>query len=114
MKNQNKQDTGVNPVVAAAAGAIVGAGVAVAGALALNDEKNRKKVKEVLENVKSKAQGYIDNGEQHEQDKKSDLADKFELGKEKVKKTASSAKESLKLDAKEAAKTVDKSIKRGL
>ena len=34
-----------NPVVAAVAGVVVGAGVAVAGAVALSDKKNREKVK---------------------------------------------------------------------
>ena len=45
---------GINPMVAAVAGAVVGAGVAVAGTLILKDKKNQEKVKKVLKDVKNK------------------------------------------------------------
>lgn len=51
MTNQKKQEEGqkgVSPVAAAIAGAVVGAGVAVAGAMVMKDEKTQAKVKEVL------------------------------------------------------------------
>lgn len=57
-RKQEKRKTGFSPVVAAVAGAIVGAGVAVAGAAVL-DKKNRKKVEKAFTNVKNQATGYI-------------------------------------------------------
>lgn len=66
-KNQQDQEKGgVNPVVAAVTGAVVGAGVAVA----LKDKKNREKVKEVLTNVKNQAIGYMEDMQQQSQAKK--------------------------------------------
>lgn len=89
MLNQNKQDQekgGINPLVAVAA---VGAGIAVAGAVALKDKKLRNKVKEVLSDIKGHAQEYIDN----KQNKAQDNIDKVEKevkktlkGKEKLRK----------------------------
>lgn len=58
-KKQEKRKTGFNPVVAVVAGAIVGAGVAVAGAAVL-DKNNRKKVEKAFTNVKNQAVGYIE------------------------------------------------------
>jgi hypothetical protein len=49
-----KTKSRVNPVVAAVTGVIVGAGIAVAGAVAFNDQKNRNKVKKVLTAVDKK------------------------------------------------------------
>ena len=86
---------GVNPVVAAVTGAVVGAGVAIAGAVALKDEKNRKKVKEVLTNVKDQAVGYMEDMQKQTQDKKSQIEEKLAEGKEKIEKVAKAAKDSL-------------------
>jgi hypothetical protein len=44
-------DSAINPVVAAVAGAVV-AGVAVAGAMIMSDKKNQDKVAKVVSNVK--------------------------------------------------------------
>ena len=56
----NKQKKGrVNPVAVGIAGAVVGAGVGVAGALVMQDKENRKKVKKVWKNVKESAVGYV-------------------------------------------------------
>lgn len=82
MKNQKKQDEGnggVNPVVAAVTGAVVGVGVAVA----MQDKKNREKVKEVLINAKDQAIGYIEDLQSQVQDKKGEVEMKNSL---KVKK----------------------------
>lgn len=54
---------GFNPVVAAATGAIVGAGVAIAGAVAMKDKKNREKVKEVFNEAKQKISDVTKGGE---------------------------------------------------
>ncbi len=73
--NKRKQDDGnggINPIAAAITGAVVGAGVAVAGMVALKDEKNREKVKEVLTDVKDQAVGIIEDMQKQGQDKKSE------------------------------------------
>jgi hypothetical protein len=68
MTDQKKQDNekgGINPVAAAVTGAVIGAGVVAAGAvaIALKDEKNRKKVKQTLTNVKKQAVNYMEDME---------------------------------------------------
>ncbi len=109
-QNQKKQDerkSGFNPVAAAITGAVVGAGVAVAGAVALNDKKNREKVKKVLNNVKNQAIGYMEDMQKQVQDKKDEVEGKFTEGKKKVLKIENSVKKSLRhaiKDAKKAAK----------
>lgn len=52
MNKQVKVKRGINRVVAAVAGAVVGAGIAVAG-VALSDEKNRVKIREVVKDAKN-------------------------------------------------------------
>lgn len=57
--NQKKQDAkkgGLNPIVAAVTGVIVGASIVTA----LRDKKNREKVKQTLTNVRDQAVGYIE------------------------------------------------------
>lgn len=63
MKNQNnkKQNTdgvGLNPVVAAVAGAVVGAGIAVAGVV-LSDKKNRDTIQKTVGNVKDQVEEKV-------------------------------------------------------
>ena len=90
MKDQNKQDrekSSVNPIAAAVTGAVVGAGIAVAGAIALKDEKNREKVKEALNTVKDQARGYVESIQKQAQEKKSDVQEKLAGGKNRVKKS---------------------------
>jgi uncharacterized membrane-anchored protein YhcB (DUF1043 family) len=55
----NKNKTTINPVAAAVTGAVIGAGVAVAGAIALKDEKNQTKVKKALHEAKEQATDYM-------------------------------------------------------
>lgn len=75
MTSNKKVDEGKNNfgqvVVAAVTGAIAGAGVAIAGAIALTDEKNRKKVDESIAKVV---------------EKKDEVKEKIAQGKVKVKK----------------------------
>jgi hypothetical protein len=59
-QTQNKK-SGVNPVAAGVAGAIVGAGVAVAATAAMKDEKTREQVKKVLHKVKNQASEYMND-----------------------------------------------------
>jgi hypothetical protein len=71
---EDKQDKkGMSPLAAGVAGAVVGVGIAVAGAVALKDEKNRAKVKGALKAVKKQANGYVDKL-QKEADKHQDKA----------------------------------------
>lgn len=51
-KKIQNSGSGVNPVMAAVAGVVVGAGIAVAGAVVMSDKKNQAKVKEVANNLK--------------------------------------------------------------
>ncbi|MDP2692128.1 MAG: hypothetical protein Q8O88_00640 [bacterium] len=50
MSKQGKVKGDINRVVAAVAGAVVGAGIAVAG-VALSDEKNRGKIRKVVKDA---------------------------------------------------------------
>lgn len=85
-KNKKKQDErqkGFNQAAAVVAGAVVGAGVAVAGMVALKDEKNRKKVKEALTNVKDQAIDYMEDMQKQAQDKNDEIDKKLAQDKEK-------------------------------
>ncbi len=107
MTNQNHKKKeemgGVNSVVAAVTGVVVGAGVAVAGVV-LNDEKNRDKIKEVLTNVKDQAVGYMENVQNEAEDKKGEVEKKLAEGEEKAKKVANSANDTLHNEVKDAIK----------
>jgi len=76
-QNQVKQNgaSGFNPVVAAVAGAVIGAGVAAVGVVALEDKKNQEKIK--------RAFNYMQKQAEH---KKKEIEVKIADSKEKVKK----------------------------
>lgn len=57
--NKKRIGYSVNPLVAAVTGAVVGAGMAVAGAVVMSDKKNQAKVKNVAKNVSDKANNLI-------------------------------------------------------
>jgi hypothetical protein len=63
MKDQKKPEKaqGVSPLVAGVTGAVVGAGVALAGASVLQDKNTQKKVKKVLGKAQETAQTYLEN-----------------------------------------------------
>jgi gas vesicle protein len=90
-QKQSSEKGGIHPAVAAVAGALVGVGVA--GAVALKDEKNRKKVKKVLSHVKDQAMGYMEDMQKQAQDKKGEIEEKLADGKEEVKEVVSTAKD---------------------
>jgi gas vesicle protein len=98
MKDQ--KNGGVNPITAAVAGAVVGAGIAVAGVV-LSDEKNRKKVKDVATGVKDKAVDYIQLTQKQANAKKNELEKRITDDKRKLKKVVNSAKNSLDKTTKE-------------
>lgn len=80
MANKNKK-SGINSIIAAAAGAVVGASVTVAGTIALKDKKNREKVKRAINDVKKQVNG-----------KKYEVKINFDEGLEKVKRIIKSVK----------------------
>lgn len=88
MKNthQNKQ------ISAAITGAIVGAGVTIAGAVALQDKKTREKVTKVLTDAKNQAMGYLEDMQNQAQDTKAEAEEKFSEEKVKVKKIVTAVK----------------------
>jgi hypothetical protein len=83
---------GISPVAAAVTGAVVGAGLAVAGAMVLKDEKNRKKAKKVLSDVKDQAAGYAEEIQKKMKDETNVARKKLDTGKSKVKKVVQAAK----------------------
>lgn len=74
---------GVNSVMTAVAGAVVG-GIAVAGAIIMADKKNQKKVKAVVIDIKKKAN-----------DKKAKVDEAVTEGVDKVKKLEVIAKDAI-------------------
>ena len=92
MVNENKKK-----VFAAVAGAVVGAGAVLAGAIAMSNKTNQKKVGEVLTKAKGVLKGYGE--EVREQKVKS---------KENIKKVANKAIKSAELVTKAAKKEVKK------
>lgn len=79
-------------ISAAITGAIVGAGVTIAGAVALQDKKTREKVTKVLTEVKNQAMGYLEDMQHQAQNKKEEAEEKFSEEKVKVKKIANAVK----------------------
>ncbi len=60
-QSSNGHHNSVTPVVAGMVGAAVGAGVGIAGAIAMRDEKTKAKMIDVLHTVSKKASEYMDN-----------------------------------------------------
>ena len=79
----NKDGVTINPVVAAVTGAIVG-GVAVAGAMALGDDKNRQKIKGAVSDAKDRTKDYVENVKQVAIDKKDELVENMEEAKKEA------------------------------
>lgn len=92
-KQREERKSGFNPVTVGVTAAIVGAGIAVAGAVVLKDKKNREKVKQVLTNVKDQAVGYVEDIQKQAEDKKEQIKEKLVEGEEKVEKLVSATKD---------------------
>lgn len=101
---------GVNPLAAAVAGIVVGAGVAVAGAVALNDENNRKNIKKSLISMKGRAMDFIEENKKHAQVKKVEVAKKINESKEKIEDVAMEAKDALSQETKGIIDVAEKSV----
>jgi hypothetical protein len=84
-------------VLAAAAGIVVGAGAAIAGAIAMNDKSNQKKVLNIFAKAKEIVKGY---GEE--------VKDQEMKGRENIKKVAGKAIKSAELVTKAAKREVKK------
>lgn len=73
MKRTNKKGRGISPVVSAIAGSVLGAGVAIAGAIALSKSENRKKVDDAIKSVKNAAEGLVKKAKNESQNKKEEV-----------------------------------------
>ncbi len=82
------QKHGMSPVAAAVTGAVVGAGVAVAGAVVLKDKKNREKFQKVFENAKDQAVGYMEDMKDKAQRTQKEVGAKVKSVSKSVKKKA--------------------------
>lgn len=100
MSTKGVNSGGVNPVVAAVAGAVVGAGIAVAGVV-LSDEKNREKVIKAATTVKDNVTNYVEKTQKQIEAEKKILKNRILADKMKVKKVVASAKNSLDKTTKE-------------
>lgn len=97
----------VHPVAIAISGAIFGAGAAIAGFMALRDEKNRQKVKKILVSTKDQISEYLEElktAAEKSQDEVEDMVEeKIKEVKPRVKKVKTAAKE-IKRSVKKATK----------
>lgn len=83
-KKEKRQ--GINPVFAAVTGALIGASVAITGALTFKDKKNRDKAKKVLIDVKNKSQDFLKKAEDLLKEEETELKPKIVKAKKKIKK----------------------------
>lgn len=107
-QNQNKQKEmkgGVHPLVAAVAGAVVGAGVAAVGVV-LSDKKNREKVADTVTGVKKDVVDLVKKTQKQAESQKNELQKRFSEDKEKINKAVSVAKDSVGKTTKEVNKVV--------
>lgn len=94
-KQNTKQTNGsISPVAAAITGAVVGAGMAVAGAMIMKDEKNREKVKDMLDNAKGQATKHLEKMHNSANGKKAEIESKAVEGKKTIKKEVTKTKKS--------------------
>lgn len=100
MNKQDEVKDGINPMVVAVAGAVVGAGIAVAGAV-LSDKKNREKIVKTATTVKDDVTKYVKKTQKQIEEEKEMLEKRILADKIKVKKVVASAKNSLDKTTKE-------------
>lgn len=94
---------GINPVSVAVTGAVVGAGIAVAGVVLsiLSDKKNREKIVKVATTVKDGVTDYVEKTQKQIETEKKTLEKRIEADKKKVSKVVASAKDSVHKTTKE-------------
>ncbi len=100
MNKQGRRKDGINPVVVAVAGAVVGAGIAVAGVV-LSDEKNREKIVQTVITVKDDVTHFVTKTQKQIEAEKKTLEKRILADKIRVKKVVASAKNSLDKTTKE-------------
>lgn len=108
MSKQVKVTDGVNQVAIAVAGAVVGAGLAVAGVM-LSDEKNREKIVKAATSAKDGMLEYVEHTQKQIQVETDALKEKVSSDKDNVKKVIASAKDSVDkttLEVNEAVKSL--------
>jgi gas vesicle protein len=93
MPGTNKKG-GVNPIVAAVTGAVVG-GIAVAGAMTMADEKKREQVKDALGNVKDKVMDTKESIENKIADAREMAMDKVDNARDALKHAAGDIKDAV-------------------
>ena len=93
-EGKDREQDGMNPMVAVVAGAVVGAGIAVAG-VALSDKKNREKVRDVVTKAKHDVEAYVGNVQKRAEASKKAMNKRIASDDEKIRKVVNSAKDSL-------------------
>lgn len=105
MSDSNKKEEivsgGISPIVAAVAGAVVGAGAVIVSALTMDKGKAEDKAREVIDEVKKKTVGYVE-----------DIKEKAVDSKEDLKKALNDAGDMLRDEAEKAKKEVKKTWKK--
>ena len=97
-ERNGKQD--ISPLVAGVTGVVIGAGVIMGGAVALNNKKNREKVKKTFSDVKNQAMSYMEEMHQKSNKKKESVKVKHTSSKKKVKLITKPLKKSLQKTSK--------------
>ncbi|MFA5928208.1 MAG: hypothetical protein WC838_02775 [Candidatus Margulisiibacteriota bacterium] len=95
----------IEPLVAAAAGALVGAGVVATG-IVLKEKQDREELKQVLTEMKEITVEYLDEMKQEIDDKKADVKREIVKDTKIVKNVAASVKGSLHQAIEDAKKAV--------
>lgn len=91
-KNTSKNNGNpINPVATLITGAIVGAGVAVAGVV-LKEKKNREKLRVALNKAKNQAGGYVNDIRKNIEEKDEMIQEKLDLGNKGAKVLTNTAK----------------------
>ena len=107
-KKQTSEKTDINPIVAGVTGAVIGAGVAIAGAALLGDEKKRIKAKKILSNVRDGAVNYVRDLENQIRAQEGVVEEKLAKSAKKVKLISGAAESSLQKKAEIAKKASNK------
>lgn len=96
MKDKNQKKKGKNNSVgtafAAMTGAVIGVGMAVAGAVVMKDKKNQAKVKKVFTDVKNQAADYMGKIEKEIKKDKKIIDKKTATAQKNIKKTVKDIK----------------------
>jgi gas vesicle protein len=103
MVNENKKS-----MFAAVAGVVVGAGAVIAGAVALSDKNNQKKVREALAKGKKMVKEYVNKANEQADEAGELVEDKIAGGKQAVKTVANKVIKSAEKATKAAKQEVRK------